>query len=125
VREGIVLILNARPLQVSRTESGKRVQFESRCTYTDPQVAHVGLSEATAQQQGIPLQTWMRPLTEVDRAVLDGEEEGFVKIIVRQGTDKILGATIVARLAGEMISEVTTAMAGKLGLGALAAVIHP
>ncbi len=95
------------------------------CTYTDPEVAHVGLSEAEAEKRGIAVQTFMKALSEVDRAVLDGEEEGFVKILVKAGTDKILGATIVARHAGEMISEVSTAMAGKLGLGALAAVIHP
>ena len=95
------------------------------CTYTDPEVAHVGLSEAEAEKKGIAVQTFVKPLREVDRAVLDGEDEGFVKILVKAGTDKILGATIVARHAGEMISEVSTAMAGKLGLGALAAVIHP
>lgn len=95
------------------------------CTYTDPEVAHVGLSEAEAQKQGIAVQTFVKPLREVDRAILDGEEEGFVKILVKAGTDKIVGATIVARHAGEMISEVSTAMAGKVGLGALASVIHP
>jgi pyruvate/2-oxoglutarate dehydrogenase complex dihydrolipoamide dehydrogenase (E3) component len=61
----------------------------------------------------------------VDRAITDGDEEGFVKVHVRRGTDKILGATIVARHAGEMISEITLAMAGKIGLKTLAAVIHP
>jgi len=61
----------------------------------------------------------------VDRAVIDGEEEGFVKIHVRKGGDEILGATIVARHAGEMISEISVAMAAKLGLGRLASVIHP
>jgi len=95
------------------------------CTYTDPEVAHVGLSEAEAEKKGIAVQTFVKPLSEVDRAVLDGEEEGFVKILVKAGTDKILGATIVARHAGEMISEVSTAMVGKMGLGTLAAVIHP
>ncbi|MBM4302444.1 MAG: mercuric reductase [Deltaproteobacteria bacterium] len=95
------------------------------CTYTDPEVAHVGLSESGAQKKGIAVQAFVKPLREVDRAILDGEEEGFVKIMVKAGTDKILGATIVARHAGEMISEVSTAMAGKVGLGALAAVIHP
>jgi pyruvate/2-oxoglutarate dehydrogenase complex dihydrolipoamide dehydrogenase (E3) component/uncharacterized membrane protein YdjX (TVP38/TMEM64 family) len=95
------------------------------CTYTDPEVAQVGLSEAAAQEKGRAVQTFVRPLSEVDRAILDGEDDGFVKILVKAGTDKILGATIVARHAGEMISEVSTAMAGKLGLGALAAVIHP
>jgi pyruvate/2-oxoglutarate dehydrogenase complex dihydrolipoamide dehydrogenase (E3) component len=95
------------------------------CTYTDPEVAHVGLSESEAQKRGIAVRTFMKPLREVDRAILDGEEEGLVKILVKAGTDKILGATIIARHAGEMISEVSTAMQGKVGLGALAAVIHP
>jgi len=95
------------------------------CTYTDPEVAHVGLSEEEAQKRGIPLQTFVKPLSEVDRAVVDGEEEGFVKMHVKAGTDKILGATIVAPHAGEMISEVTTAMVGNIGLGRLASVIHP
>lgn len=95
------------------------------CTYTDPEVAHVGLSEAGAAKEGIQLQTFVKPLSEVDRAVVDGETEGFVKIHVKPRTDKILGATVVARHAGEMISEITAAMAGNLGLGRLAYVIHP
>jgi pyruvate/2-oxoglutarate dehydrogenase complex dihydrolipoamide dehydrogenase (E3) component len=95
------------------------------CTYTDPEVAHVGLNEAEAARQGIPIQTFIKPLSEVDRAIVDGEDEGLVKIHVKQGTDRILGATIVARHAGEMISEITLAMVGKIGLGALASVIHP
>ena len=95
------------------------------CTYTDPEVAHVGLSEQAAQKQGIAYRVFAKPLREVDRAILDGEEEGFVKILVKEGKDKILGATIVARHAGEMISEVTCAMVGKVGLGGLAYVIHP
>jgi pyruvate/2-oxoglutarate dehydrogenase complex dihydrolipoamide dehydrogenase (E3) component len=95
------------------------------CTYTDPEVAHVGINEAEAEKQGIPIQTFIKPFSEVDRAVVDGEAEGMVKIHVKQGTDRILGATIVARHAGEMISEITLAMGGKIGLGSLAAVIHP
>jgi len=95
------------------------------CTYTDPEVARVGLNEAAAEKQGIPITTFVKPLGEVDRAILDGEEEGFVKIHVKKGSDKILGATIVARHAGEMISEITAAMVGNIGLGILAAVIHP
>ena len=95
------------------------------CTYTDPEVAHVGLNEAEAQRQGLEVQTFVKPLSEVDRALVDGEAEGFVKIHVRKGTDKILGATLVARHAGEMISEITAAMVGQIGLGRLAAVIHP
>jgi len=95
------------------------------CTYTDPEVAHVGLNDEEAQKQGLEVQTFVKPLSEVDRALVDGEEEGFVKIHVRQGTDKIVGATLVARHAGEMISEITAAMVGQIGLGTLAAVIHP
>ena len=95
------------------------------CTYTDPEVAHVGLSEQEAQKRKVPYQVFKKPLREVDRAVIDGEEEGFVKILVSEGSDRILGATIVASHAGEMISEVTGAMAAKMGLGNLAAVIHP
>ncbi len=95
------------------------------CTYTDPEVAHVGLYEKDAKEKGIEVTTFTRPLSEIDRAVVDGEENGFVRIHVRKGTDKILGATIVARHAGEMISEITLAMVGKMGLGTIAQVIHP
>jgi pyruvate/2-oxoglutarate dehydrogenase complex dihydrolipoamide dehydrogenase (E3) component len=95
------------------------------CTYTDPEVAHVGLNETEAEKLGIPIQTFVKPLSEVDRAIVDGEDEGLVKIHVKQGSDRILGATIVARHAGEMINEITLAMVRKVGLGTLAAVIHP
>jgi pyruvate/2-oxoglutarate dehydrogenase complex dihydrolipoamide dehydrogenase (E3) component len=95
------------------------------CTYTDPEIAHVGLYERDAKEQGIAVAAFSVSLDEVDRAVLDGETEGFVKIQVREGTDRILGATIVARHAGEMISEISVAMVGGLGLRAIAGVIHP
>ncbi len=95
------------------------------CTYTDPEIAHVGMYERQARERGIKVETFFRPLNDVDRAVADGEEEGFVKVHVRKGADKIVGATIVARHAGEMISEITLAMVGKIGLKTLAGVIHP
>jgi pyruvate/2-oxoglutarate dehydrogenase complex dihydrolipoamide dehydrogenase (E3) component len=95
------------------------------CTYTDPEIAHVGLYEREAGEKGMAVDTFMRHLGDVDRAITDGDEEGFVKVHVRKGTDKILGATIVARHAGEMISEITLAMVGKIGLKTLATVIHP
>lgn len=95
------------------------------CTYTDPEVAHVGLYEHEAQAQGIAVDTYMVPLDDVDRAIADGEDEGFVKVHVRKGSDEIVGATIVASHAGEMISEITLAMVGKLGLKTIANVIHP
>jgi pyruvate/2-oxoglutarate dehydrogenase complex dihydrolipoamide dehydrogenase (E3) component len=94
-------------------------------TYTDPEVAHVGLYESDAQAQGLKTTTITIPFASVDRALADGETEGFVKILHEQGSDRILGATIVARHAGEMISEVTLAIATKQGLSALSGVIHP
>lgn len=94
-------------------------------TYTAPEIAHVGLYEREAREQGIAVETITIPLDTVDRAIADGEEAGFVKILHKQGSDQILGATIVASHAGEMISEVTLAIVGKLGLSKLSGVIHP
>ena len=95
------------------------------CTYTDPEIAHVGIYEHVADAQGIQIDTFKRLLSDVDRAITDGEEEGFVKVHVKKGTDKILGATIVARHAGEMVSEITLAIVGKVGLKTITDVIHP
>ena len=95
------------------------------CTYTDPEIAHVGMYEHEAEKKGLKVKTFVQQLAEADRAVLDGETEGFVKVHVQDGSDKILGATIVASHAGDLISEITTAMKAGLGLGAIASVIHP
>jgi len=95
------------------------------CTYTEPEIAHVGMYLHDAADRGIETDTYVQRFDEVDRAIADGEEEGFVKIHCRKGSDEILGATIVARHAGDMISEITLAIVGKIGLGAIAAVIHP
>ncbi len=95
------------------------------CTYTDPEIAHVGLSETRAREQGMPIDTFVVHLEHVDRAVTDGADEGFVKVHVKKGSDRIVGATIVAHQAGEMISELTLAMAGRIGLKTIARVIHP
>jgi pyruvate/2-oxoglutarate dehydrogenase complex dihydrolipoamide dehydrogenase (E3) component len=95
------------------------------CTYTDPEVAHVGLYEQEAQEQGIAIDTIRQDLAHVDRAVLDGETAGFVKVHLAKGQDRILGATIVAAHAGDLVSEITLAMTGKLGAGTLAKTIHP
>jgi mercury(II) reductase len=94
-------------------------------TYTDPEIAHVGLNKSMAAKAGVEIDTFTRELKDVDRAIADGEERGFVKIHVKKGSDQILGATIVARHAGEMLSEITLAMVNKVGLGKLGAVIHP
>ncbi|HEY3131565.1 MAG TPA: mercuric reductase [Acidobacteriota bacterium] len=95
------------------------------CTYTDPEIAHVGLHEREAREKGIPIRTFFVPMADVDRAIADGEEEGFVKVQVKEGTDKILGATIVARHAGDMIGEISLAMAANIGLTTISGVIHP
>ncbi|WP_295456143.1 FAD-dependent oxidoreductase [uncultured Thiodictyon sp.] len=94
------------------------------CTYTDPQVAHVGLYVRQARAQHIAVKTYTVPMHEVIRAIVDGEEEGFVKIHVREGTDHILGATIVGRTACELINNISLAMVAGLGLRRLAEVIH-
>jgi pyruvate/2-oxoglutarate dehydrogenase complex dihydrolipoamide dehydrogenase (E3) component len=94
-------------------------------TYTDPEIAHVGLYERDAEERGIAIDTYRKDLAGVDRAILDGDREGFVKIHTRKGKDTIVGATIVATHAGDLISEITLAMAAGFGLGSIANVIHP
>ena len=94
------------------------------CTYTDPEIAHVGIYVKQARKCNIPVKTFTVPMHDVDRAIADGEEDGFVKIHVRDGSDRILGATIVARHAGEMINEISLAMVAGIGLRTLARVIH-
>jgi len=94
-------------------------------TYTSPEIAHVGLYEKDAKDKGIEVDTYTQELAEVDRAMIDGETEGYVRVHVRKGTDQILGATIVAAHAGDLISEITLAMNGKLGLKTIGSAIHP
>jgi pyruvate/2-oxoglutarate dehydrogenase complex dihydrolipoamide dehydrogenase (E3) component len=94
------------------------------CTFTDPEIAHVGLYVREANRLGIPIKTFTIPMHEIDRAMTDSAEDGFVKIHVKGHTDKILGATIVGRHAGDMINEVTLAMVSGIGLRTLARVIH-
>ncbi|HEY5996793.1 MAG TPA: mercuric reductase [Candidatus Deferrimicrobiaceae bacterium] len=95
------------------------------CTYTDPEIARVGMSERDARGKGIEIDTLTVALDGVDRAILDGETEGFARVHLRKGTDRILGATLVARHAGEMINELTLAMSGGLGLSSIGKTIHP
>jgi len=95
------------------------------CTYTDPEIAHVGMYERDARENGVELTTLTVPLTDIDRALLDGETEGFARVHLRKGTDKIVGATIVARHAGEMINEFSLAITSGLGISAIGKTIHP
>jgi pyruvate/2-oxoglutarate dehydrogenase complex dihydrolipoamide dehydrogenase (E3) component len=94
-------------------------------TYTSPEIAHMGFYEKDAKARGIGVDTFTQDFSKVDRAILDGETEGFVRIHVRKGTDEIVGATIVAAHAGDLISELTLAMKGKLGLKTVGGTIHP
>jgi pyruvate/2-oxoglutarate dehydrogenase complex dihydrolipoamide dehydrogenase (E3) component len=94
------------------------------CTFTDPEVAHVGLSEEEAQRQGIPHRVLRVEMAEVDRAVCDDATEGFLKVLTPPGRDDILGATLVSAHAGELIHEIVLAMQAKLRLRTLAATIH-
>lgn len=94
------------------------------CTYTDPEVAQVGLTAARAQQQGMRIDTYCETLDHVDRAVLDGETDGLAMLHVLRGTDRIVGATLVARHAGELIGEICLAISQRIGLKALGRVVH-
>ncbi|MGE0397048.1 MAG: mercuric reductase [Kofleriaceae bacterium] len=94
------------------------------CTYTDPEIAHVGLYAHEAEERGISFTTLTVPLAGVDRAILDGDTEGFARAhIDRKG--RILGITLVSRHAGESIGEAVLAMTQRLRIGALASTIHP
>jgi pyruvate/2-oxoglutarate dehydrogenase complex dihydrolipoamide dehydrogenase (E3) component len=95
------------------------------CTFTEPEIAHVGIYEREAKEKDIELETYTYKLGEVDRAVLDGEDEGFARIHIQKGTDKIVGVTIVATHAGEMISEFSVAMKAGAGAKTIAGTIHP
>jgi pyruvate/2-oxoglutarate dehydrogenase complex dihydrolipoamide dehydrogenase (E3) component len=95
------------------------------CTYTSPEVAHVGLYEKDAKERGLEVDTLTVPMEEVDRAILDGAEKGFLRVHLKKGTDKILGATLVADHAGDMLGELCLAITHNIGLGKIASVIHP
>jgi pyruvate/2-oxoglutarate dehydrogenase complex dihydrolipoamide dehydrogenase (E3) component len=95
------------------------------CTYTDPEIAHVGMYVREAREKNISVITFTVPMHDVHRAICDGEEEGFVKIHVREGSDRILGATLVSRHAGEIISDISLAIQTGIGLGKLGQVVRP
>jgi pyruvate/2-oxoglutarate dehydrogenase complex dihydrolipoamide dehydrogenase (E3) component len=94
-------------------------------TYTSPELARVGMSTAEADQAGVEIDSVTIALEEVDRARLDGATDGFVRIHVRQGTDEIVGATIVAPQAGDLIAQVAQAMTLGVGLDKLSGVVFP
>jgi pyruvate/2-oxoglutarate dehydrogenase complex dihydrolipoamide dehydrogenase (E3) component len=94
------------------------------CTYTDPEVARVGLSESEAKSKGIQVDVTKYGIDDLDRAIADGETHGFVKVLTQPGSDKILGATIVGAHAGEILIEFVTAMKFGIGLGKILQTIH-
>jgi pyruvate/2-oxoglutarate dehydrogenase complex dihydrolipoamide dehydrogenase (E3) component len=94
------------------------------CTYTDPEVARVGLNETEAKQKEVAHEVWLQPFDEVDRAVVESQEEGFAKVLTARGTDRILGATIVGERAGDLIHELVLAMRHSIGLKAISSTIH-
>jgi pyruvate/2-oxoglutarate dehydrogenase complex dihydrolipoamide dehydrogenase (E3) component len=94
------------------------------CTYTDPEVAQVGLTPRRAREEGVPIDTYRLDLAKVERAFIDGEEEGFSAIYTRRASGEIVGAMLVAAHAGEMISELTLATTNKVPLEGLAETVH-
>lgn len=95
------------------------------CTYTSPEVAHVGLCEQEAVDQGYEVETLTIPMGDVDRAILDDETDGFLRLHTQKGKDRILGATIVAEHAGDLLGELCVAVTAKVGLNTIAGTIFP
>lgn len=93
-------------------------------TFTEPEVAHVGHNELSAREAGIAHEVVRYDLSHLDRAVAEGASRGFVKLLVQPGKDRLLGATIVAANAGELVAELVLAMKHGIGLNRLLATIH-
>jgi pyruvate/2-oxoglutarate dehydrogenase complex dihydrolipoamide dehydrogenase (E3) component len=93
-------------------------------TFTDPEVARVGLNETEAKEKGIEVEVAVYGIDELDRAIADSEAHGFVKVLTVPGKDTILGATIVGEHAGDLIAEFVTAMRHGLGLNKILGTIH-
>ena len=96
-----------------------------RCTYTSPEVAHVGLDRQEAEQRGIAVDVVDAPFEENHRALLDGEEEGFLRVLLQKGSDRVLGATVVASGAGDLIAPLALAVTHGLGLSKFTSTILP
>ena len=95
------------------------------CTYTAPEIAHVGLYERDAAERSIEIDTYQVSIAEANRAVTDGQEEGLVKVHVKKGSDEIVGATVVSAHAGDLITQFTMAIQNGIGLGAFTNIIYP
>ena len=95
------------------------------CTYTAPEIAHVGLYERDAAERSIEIDTYQVSIAQANRAVTDGQEEGLVKVHVKKGSDEIVGATVVSAHAGDLITQFTMAIQNGIGLGAFTNIIYP
>ncbi len=93
-------------------------------TFTDPEVAHVGLNEQEARDKGVAFEVTRYGIDDLDRAIADGSAEGFVKILTVPGKDRILGVTIVGEHAGDLLAEFVLAMKYRLGLNKILGTIH-
>jgi pyruvate/2-oxoglutarate dehydrogenase complex dihydrolipoamide dehydrogenase (E3) component len=111
------------PLQPLRQKADDRVV--PWCTYTDPEIARVGMNEAQAKGAGIAYDLLEQPMKSLDRAVVEDATEGFARVLLRKRTDEILGATIVGEGAGDLLQPLVLAMRHKLGLGKVGSAIHP
>jgi pyruvate/2-oxoglutarate dehydrogenase complex dihydrolipoamide dehydrogenase (E3) component len=96
-----------------------------RVTYSDPEVAHVGVTAAEAARDGMATERVRVELAHNDRARLDGASDGFLEVHLAAGSDRIVGATLVASHAGEMIGEMAVAITNRIGLGRIGRTIHP
>jgi pyruvate/2-oxoglutarate dehydrogenase complex dihydrolipoamide dehydrogenase (E3) component len=94
-------------------------------TYTDPEVAHVGITDAEAIERGEEVVIFTKELADTDRAILDGEARGYIRLYMNRRDGKLIGATIVGTHAGESIGEAVLAIQQGLKVGALSGVIHP
>jgi pyruvate/2-oxoglutarate dehydrogenase complex dihydrolipoamide dehydrogenase (E3) component len=108
---------------------GARIERQSRltipwCTYCDPEIAHIGMDIREARRQSIPVKCFTVMMQDVDRAITDEQDDGFVKIYVKEGTDIILGASIVATRASELINEMSVIMSAGIGMRELATILH-
>lgn len=111
----------ARPFKKYRAD----YRILPRVTYTEPELAAVGLTEAEAKAQGTAHDVTRYDIGDLDRAIAESERQGFVKILTAKGSDKIIGATIIGAHAGEILAEVTFAMRHNMGLRKILQTIHP
>jgi pyruvate/2-oxoglutarate dehydrogenase complex dihydrolipoamide dehydrogenase (E3) component len=95
------------------------------CTYTNPEIAHVGLNEEEARKSGTEVETFTLPFADNDRGVVDSDTAGFARVHASKKNGKLLGATLVSRHAGESIGELVMAIQHGIKVGALGSVIHP